>query len=699
MSPKLLTVKFIGVFVGLSAFLFVQSSPLRAQIPVSQPALSSAQAPAPMASSTSGAQLIASDGAAGDSFGFSASLSGNRALIGAFLDDHAATDAGSAYFFRNVDTASGTATENVKLVASDAAASDSFGRSVSLSGDAALVGAYLDDDNGSASGSAYIFRNLDTASGTVTETAKLTASDGAASDFFGYSVSLSGNSGLVGAYGDNIGSNADQGSAYLFRNLDTATGTVTESARLIASGGAAGDQFGSSVSLSGNTAVIGAPGDDNSGNNSGSAYVFRNLNLASQGATVMQDYQLLASDGAANASFGTSISLSSNDVLIGATGGTGAAYLFRDLPSTSADAVNETAKLTASDGQVGDFFGNAVSLSGNAALVGAYIKDVGGANNNEGTAYLFVHLDTASGTITEDVQLLASDGVPSMFFGRSVALDGDRFVIGADNGVSGGTRPGKAYTGTVSSVTTLDEGSSSRAIDGISFVSRTDWIIGQNTSSNQVTLTAGDSGNVTGAGKAVYIGQNAGSNDNTLVVEGSLTANEIHVGATANTGNTLLLAGTSNRINDTVAIILANGTFDTAGLSETVGALTLQGTSMIDLGDLNSILRFANSSGQTWSGTLSIYDWSGNPVGGGTDRLYFGSNAGGLTSTQLAQVGFYSDNGMSFLGYGQILANGEVVPNGMTPVPEPGTWAAGALMAAVLAQQLFGRRKKRTAKS
>ncbi|HMJ06609.1 MAG TPA: FG-GAP repeat protein, partial [Chthoniobacterales bacterium] len=170
------------------------------------------------ASGGGSAQLIASDGAAGDQFGRSVSFSGNSALAGAWRDN---SSQGSAYLFRNLDTASGTITQNVKLTASDGAAFDYFGYSVSLSGNSALVGAYGDGiGSNSFQGSAYLFRNLDTASGTITQNVKLTASDGAASDLFGYSVSLSGNSALAGAYGDN----SYQGSAYLFRNLDTASG-------------------------------------------------------------------------------------------------------------------------------------------------------------------------------------------------------------------------------------------------------------------------------------------------------------------------------------------------------------------------------------------------------------------------------------------------------------------------------------------
>ena len=257
-------------------------------------------------------KLLASDGAASDYFGYSVSLDGDTALIGAYDDDDNGDDSGSAYVFTRTGT---TWTQQAKLLASDGAAGDHFGSSVSLSGDTALIGAIGDDDNGVDSGSAYVFTRTGT---TWTQQAKLLASDGAAEDYFGCSVSLDRvtppsseqsmmmttetilvlrtcspapappghsrqNSSPQTAqqmiilvvlflllvtppssehHGDD--DNGDQsGSAYVF----TRTGTTwTQQAKLLASDGAAGDYFGCSVSLAGDTALIGADGDDDNGN-------------------------------------------------------------------------------------------------------------------------------------------------------------------------------------------------------------------------------------------------------------------------------------------------------------------------------------------------------------------------------------------------------------------------------------------------
>jgi outer membrane protein assembly factor BamB len=310
-------------------------------------------------------KLTPSDGAFGDSFGWSVSLSGNLALVGACFDDDNGSNSGSAYLF---DATTGQQLH--KLSPSDGAAGDFFGWSVSLSGNLALVGAFLDDDNGSASGSAYLFDAT-----TGQQLHKLTPSDGAVDDSFGMSVSLSGDLALVGAPLDGDSGSA-AGSAYLF---DVTTGRQLH--KLTANDGSAGDQLGNSVSLSGNLALVGAWVDNNSnGIDSGSAYIFD--------ATIGQQlHKLIPSDGAAREEFGMSVSLSGNLALVGAYldddngSASGSAYLF------DATTGHQLHKLTPSDGAAVDFFGWAVSISGTLALVGAPSDDDKGTDS--GSAYLF----------------------------------------------------------------------------------------------------------------------------------------------------------------------------------------------------------------------------------------------------------------------------------------------------------------------
>ena len=213
-------------------------------------------------------------------------------------DDDKGSNSGSAYIF-NVTTG----TEIHKLVADDGAASDYFGMSVAIDGNYAIVGAYSDDDNssniGSNSGSAYIF-NVQTGA----ELHKLNASDAMGGDYFGQSVAISGNYAIVGAQADDdIGDNS--GSAYIF-NVTTGT----EIHKLVADDAAWGDNFGVSVAIDGNYAIVGASYDDDKGSNSGSAYIF---NVT----TGTQLHKLIDSNGGVNYRFGGSVAISGNYAIVG----------------------------------------------------------------------------------------------------------------------------------------------------------------------------------------------------------------------------------------------------------------------------------------------------------------------------------------------------------------------------------------------
>jgi hypothetical protein len=366
---------------------------------------------------TQQAKLVAGDGAEGDEFGTSVALDGDTTLVGATYDDVSSSNQGSAYVF----TRSGSAwIQQAKLTAGDAATGDLLGRSVALDGDTALVGAYTDDVGAiSDQGSAYVFTH---SGSTWTQQAELTAGNGAMGDRFGYSVALDGNTALVGAYTDDLGANSDQGSAYVF----TCSGdTWTQEAKLTAGDGAAGDRFGSSVALDGDTALVGAIYDDVSSSNQGSAYVFTR-----SGTKWMQQAKLTAGDGANSDEFGWSVALDGDtalvgayDAKVGANSDQGSAYVFTRSDNTWA----QEAKLTAGDGAAYDQFGWSVALDGETALIGAYADNVG-ANRDQGSAYVF----TRSGTAwTQQVKLTAGDGAAGDFFGNSVALDVDTAILGA----------------------------------------------------------------------------------------------------------------------------------------------------------------------------------------------------------------------------------------------------------------------------
>jgi hypothetical protein len=379
--------------------------------------------------------LLDSQGALADKFGSAVSVSGDVALVGASQDDDYGHNSGSANVYR-YDSGTETWIEEVKLTASDAQYHNYFGNSVSIWGNVALIGAYMDDDLGDWSGSAYIFR-YDPDSGIWTEEQKVLAPDGSAGDLFGYSVSVRDDVALIGAPTD--GENGTySGSVYVFR---CDQGTWTEEAKLLASDGAELDLFGCSVSTSGDIALVGAADNDDSGEGSGSAYVFR----CNQGIWT-EEGKILASDGDTQDYFGQSVSISGSVALIGATRDddngfwAGSAYVFRYDGGTGAWIEEE--KLLASDGGVQDYFGHSVSIDGDVALVGAYgDEDMG---RDSGSAYVFRY-DAGTGNWLEEEKLLASDGHQIDFFGYSVSVSGDNVLIGAPNNDDIDSDAGSAY--------------------------------------------------------------------------------------------------------------------------------------------------------------------------------------------------------------------------------------------------------------
>ncbi|NND70657.1 MAG: T9SS type A sorting domain-containing protein [Rhodothermales bacterium] len=366
--------------------------------------------------------LVASDRVAGENFGISVSLSGDRALIGAFYDDDFGFRSGSAYVFvRN-----GTSwTEEAKLLANDASANDHFGSAVSLQGDRALIGAFGGTGPTAGPGAAYVFERVQ---GVWTQVEVLTASDGAGGDAFGAAVSLNGDRALVGAYSDGVG----EGSAYVFRFTGSAW---VQEAKLEPDDGATNQQFGTSVALSDDRAIIGAENDSSVNFEQGSAYVF----VRSE-ETWMQEIELAPDDGESGDNFGFSVGISDDRVIVGSQrhdgAGTnaGAAYVYL---LSGASWIQEQ-KLTASDGELEDQFGFSVAISGSRALVGSIRDDDAGSAS--GSAYMFLR---DGGTWAEDAKLTASDAASNNSFGSSVSIDGERALVGA-SGIASSSDPGGA---------------------------------------------------------------------------------------------------------------------------------------------------------------------------------------------------------------------------------------------------------------
>ncbi|RKH55880.1 DUF7507 domain-containing protein, partial [Corallococcus llansteffanensis] len=356
---------------------------------------------------TEQAKLTASDAGAESYFGFSVALSGDTAVVGApFHDTAAGESVGSVYVFVRSGT---TWSEQAKLTASDAGAGNAFGFSVSLSGDTAVIGAPGHETATGVTGAAYVFVRSGT---TWSEQAELTPSDAVLNEQFGWSVVLSGDTAVVSAVSVPA-DNSSSGAAYVFVRGGT---TWSEQAKLTASAPVAGEQFSWSVALSGDTALVGALYADTA-TGTGAAYVF-----VRSGTTWSEQAKLTVSDAVAGRYFGESVALSGDTALVGARSNVsyaGAAYVF----VRSGTTWSEQAKLTANDSGASDLFGFSVALSGDTALVGAPFGD----NSIVGAAYVFVRSGT---TWSRQAKLTVSDATNGES-GWSVALSGDTALVGA----------------------------------------------------------------------------------------------------------------------------------------------------------------------------------------------------------------------------------------------------------------------------
>lgn len=440
--------------------------------------------------------LTASDGIEGDYFGYSVAISGDCIVIGAYKDGE--NNQGAAYVFEKPLSGWTDMTETAKLsVSDDYDDYDCLGYSVNISGDIIVLGASRDDvsnSSGIARGSAYVYEKPLDGWVSMTETAKLTASDGQNYDEFGCSVDISGDCIVVGAQMEE-GDGESRGAAYVFKEPFVGWTDMTETAKLTASTPEDYDFFGASVSIDGSTIVVGTPG------NSGLVYVF---NRQAIGWENWDESALLHSlPESVNANFGSSVCISNNDILVGAdfdqTDGYqyGAAYIFTK-PATGWEDTIPSAKFSSATGSGFVSLGKSVSVSGDNCFVGCFSNDsidhragavstfskpgsewvdttgdqiilpdfpwlqnslnyygysvsvsgdysVIGAcktNRNEGCAYVLYNNGSEWETLAK---LTASDGEFEDLFGKSVKIDGDYIIIGAPENDFSGYYSGSAY--------------------------------------------------------------------------------------------------------------------------------------------------------------------------------------------------------------------------------------------------------------
>jgi hypothetical protein len=393
-------------------------------------------------------KLTASDAEENDYFGVTVAIDGDLAVVGAYFDDDGENEAGAVYVYRYNGS---DWQEETKLVAADARASAYFGYSVAVQDNLIVVGAVNDDENGSDAGAAYVYR-YDEAMLTWTQEAKLIGS-GVASAFFGQSVAIDRDLIVVGALNESP-SSANSGAASIYR-WDESSSSWAQEAQLVPSDGAAGDEFGISVSVSGEVIIVGADRDDDGGSTSGAAYVYRLVESS------WQETKLTASDAAEEDMFGISVSISGDVAAVGAYSkdvsgvDSGAVYVYQWDGATWNEEI-----LTASDAAEGDIFGYSVSVSGERIVVVSISDDENGSNS--GSVYTYRENDS----VWSEYKITPSDGAAGDAFGNPVFVSDNLLIAGASQNDDRGSQAGAAYIYDLSQMT--DPNNADTDDDGVS---------------------------------------------------------------------------------------------------------------------------------------------------------------------------------------------------------------------------------------
>ena len=411
-------------------------------------------------------EIYANDGESSDRFGYAVAITNDYAIIGAYGDDDNASNSGAAYIYQRNGT---YWTYITKLKPSDIESSDNFGCAVSISGDYAIVGSRYDDDKSTDSGSAYIYLRIGS---NWNQIGKLVPDDGNTSDHLGSAVSIYGNYAIVGAYADDD-KGSDSGSAYIYQKIDNNWQQIK---KFVAPDGASSDHFGNAVALSDKYAIVGSRYDDDKSTNSGTAYIYQNINITGQikdpenkpiSGVSFKDYpdiepsddqgnytisEFVPSDNIqpqkTNHAFypkyldltspnvtgkntsiqweGHSVSVSDNSAIVGLPEysmndyNKGAAIIY----TKSDDQWTKTVTLEANDAKISDRFGEAVAIFGNYAIVGAPLADEYTVNNN-GAAYMFAYQNNSWRQIQK---LIPETHMENQQFGFALAI-GEKYAF------------------------------------------------------------------------------------------------------------------------------------------------------------------------------------------------------------------------------------------------------------------------------
>ncbi len=382
-------------------------------------------------------EIIASDAEKGDLFGVFVDLCGDTAIVGALGDSEKGDNAGAAYIYRFIQDSSQWR-EETKLLAADARPEDWFGHSVGISGDVAVVGSYRNEKDGSTTFRLHFFR-FD--GSTWLEEQVVQIPESLQQNFFNvtYPVAIDNDVAIIGAYGEDKG-DIVPGAIYVYRYQPTSS-TWTQEDVLFASDSKQGLHLGQSVAISGSIIVAGTPTDNDLGDFSGSAYVFR---YDSQEARWVEEGKLLARDGSENDQFGWAVGVDNDLVVVGANRDddagvfAGSTYVFRY--NADIDKWEQEAKLLPDDIQPGDIFGFAVAVAGDLVVATSIRDDVNGIIS--GSGYVFQFRDSAW---TQQAKFLASDGAENDWLGMALAVSGGTAIVATPLHDDQGDSSGAAY--------------------------------------------------------------------------------------------------------------------------------------------------------------------------------------------------------------------------------------------------------------
>ena len=362
-----------------------------------------------------------------DNFGRSVAILGNYAVAGANGDDDNGGNSGAVYM---INFNGHEWVKNQKILPADGDINDYFGCSVAISGPFAILGSYGNDDIGSKSGAAYVYKLSNQG---WKKYQKLIPDDGVSNDYFSYAVDIDEDYAIIGAYGDDD-KGSMSGSAYIFKKKND---RWVQQQKIIDDRGERNDHFGYSVSISGNFAIVGAFRDDDKGDSSGSAIIYKQSN-----DTWIKHSRLVAKDGKSNDYFGHDVSIDGEYAAIGAyrndDKGTnvGSVYVYKYNKGNWA----YHSKIVPNDGSPNDYFGYSLDLNKKSLIIGSYGDDDKGAS--AGSAYLY---ELKSDKWEFKKKYVASDGKPYDYFGFDVSIGDIGIIVGAYGHDEQGGMSGAVY--------------------------------------------------------------------------------------------------------------------------------------------------------------------------------------------------------------------------------------------------------------